>query len=377
MQLFRSSRQAGGKRPPCVATPTSAVVGLEAERVVDRRRRSGSRRASPPRASSRGSRRPGRRRSGGRRAPSCRSAGRPRSPRRGSGSRFSLDTEPRLARREPGRRRRTRRPGHGSSREQEVAVEVDVVAERRDGAAGGDAEARLDHAAEHHAEPERARRVRHPHRLADAARLRELDVDAVRDLRARGDVGERVAVLVDVDRDRRARLQLARRPRRRRGSGCSQYSTPSSASCGSASSASSSDHHSLTSTCSGSSVTAAHGAHALDVEPVAAAELQLQPPEARRRPSPPGEPCRPDRRARPSTRSAGPSRGRPSSRQTGMPSELALQVVERRVERRTSPPARPDLGEPRADLLERERVVAEQRRRAPRRRRARTRPISS
>jgi hypothetical protein len=27
MALFRSSRHAGGKRPPCVATPTSAVVG--------------------------------------------------------------------------------------------------------------------------------------------------------------------------------------------------------------------------------------------------------------------------------------------------------------------------------------------------------------
>ena len=40
-QLFSSSRQAGGKRPPCVATPTSAVVGSKAERLVDRRRRSG------------------------------------------------------------------------------------------------------------------------------------------------------------------------------------------------------------------------------------------------------------------------------------------------------------------------------------------------
>jgi hypothetical protein len=27
MELLRSSRQAGGKRPPCVATPTTAVVG--------------------------------------------------------------------------------------------------------------------------------------------------------------------------------------------------------------------------------------------------------------------------------------------------------------------------------------------------------------
>ena len=61
---------------------------------------------------------------------------------------------------------------------------------------------------EHHAEPERPGGVDDPHRLADAPRLRELDVDAVRTLRARGDVGERVAVLVDVDRERRAPLQL-------------------------------------------------------------------------------------------------------------------------------------------------------------------------
>ena len=76
-----------------------------------------------------------------------------------------------------------------------------MVAEARDLRAGGDAEPGLDHAAEHHAEPERARRVRHPHRLADPARLRELDLDPVRALGAGRDVGERVAVLVDVDRD--------------------------------------------------------------------------------------------------------------------------------------------------------------------------------
>ena len=36
MHSFRSSRQAGGKRPPCVATPTTATVGSNGERVVDR-----------------------------------------------------------------------------------------------------------------------------------------------------------------------------------------------------------------------------------------------------------------------------------------------------------------------------------------------------
>ena len=91
---------------------------------------------------------------------------------------------------------------------QNVAVEVDVVEEARDVRARSDPEARLDHAAEHAAETESARGVHHSHRFADAARLRELDVDAMRALCAGRDVGERVAVLVDVDRDRRARLQL-------------------------------------------------------------------------------------------------------------------------------------------------------------------------
>src|SRR6266536_5527792 len=81
--------------------------------------------------------------------------------------------------------------------EQQVAVEVDVVAEARHCRARGDPEAGLDHAAEHHAEPERARRVRHAHPLSDPARLGELDVDSVRPRRTRRDVGERMAILVD------------------------------------------------------------------------------------------------------------------------------------------------------------------------------------
>src|SRR5439155_26253000 len=79
--------------------------------------------------------------------------------------------------------------------EQEIPVDVDVVAEARDLGSGGDPETGFDHAPEHHPEAERASGVRHPHRLANAARLRQLDRDAVRDLRARGDVAERVAVL--------------------------------------------------------------------------------------------------------------------------------------------------------------------------------------
>src|SRR5438876_11293387 len=91
--------------------------------------------------------------------------------------------------------------------EEQVAVEVDVIAEACHRGARGDPEARLDHAAEHHAEPERARGMRHADALPHPAGLCELDVDPVRALCARSDVRERVAVLVDVDRHGRACLQ--------------------------------------------------------------------------------------------------------------------------------------------------------------------------
>ena len=105
---------------------------------------------------------------------------------------------------------------------------------------------------------------------------------------------------------------------------------------------------------------AAHGADALDVEAVAAAELQLQPPEARaaarsaRRAMSSGSPSQTVHEV------GGPARGRPSSRHTGRPSELPAEVVQRRVERRLRRPLAGLLLQPRADLLERERVVAEQ-----------------
>src|SRR5919108_3190287 len=67
---------------------------------------------------------------------------------------------------------------------QQVPVQVDVVAERSHLRRSRDGEPRLDHAPEHDAESERARGVRHLDRLADPARLRELDVDAVRALSA-------------------------------------------------------------------------------------------------------------------------------------------------------------------------------------------------
>ncbi len=242
-----------------------------------------------------------------------------------------------------------------------------MVHQRRDLRTCGDRESGLDHAAEHHAEPERPRGVRHAHRLADAARLRELDVDPVRALRARGDVGERVAVLVDEDRHGRASLQLratwvtcgerllavvdlqlrqilerlVERPvlvdvdlERTVGRG-------------------------------------AHRAHALDVEPVSPAELELQPPEPRRG------------RLRAARHVVGvaepdrPRRRRPCAAQTEQPPdrlarELPAEVVQRGVERgaRGELPPR----QPLEDLVERERVVAEQVRRALRRTRSPTRP---
>src|ERR671930_1501408 len=70
-------------------------------------------------------------------------------------------------------------------REQQVAVEVDVVEQARDLGACRDCQARLVHAAEHHPEAEPAARMDDPDRLADAARLRELDRQTVGPLDAR------------------------------------------------------------------------------------------------------------------------------------------------------------------------------------------------
>ena len=102
---------------------------------------------------------------------------------------------------------------------------------------------------------------------------------------------------------------------------------------------------------------AADGAHALDVEAVAAAELELEPAKAAGRLLGAAghvvgvaEPDRP--------RGRRPRRGQPEQPVHRDAEQLAREVVERAVERRS----RRDLarGRARLDLLERERVVAEQ-----------------
>jgi hypothetical protein len=54
-------------------------------------------------------------------------------------------------------------------RKEEVAVEIDVIAQARDLASRGDPKTRFDHAAEHDAEAERACSVGHPDGLPDPA----------------------------------------------------------------------------------------------------------------------------------------------------------------------------------------------------------------
>ena len=248
-----------------------------------------------------------------------------------------------------------------------------MVTQRRDGAAGRDPEPGLDHAAEHDAEPERARGVRHPDRLADAARLRQLDVDPVRDLSARSDAVEPVAVLVDVDRDRRALLQrppalVARaerllavrdpelgelRQRLQR-----LVERPPLV-----------DVHLQRQVGDG-----ADGAHALDVEPVGTAELQLQPPEAgaafsARRAMSSGSPSQ-------TVQEVGGPRPRQAQQLPDRDAEqLALEVVERAVERRPGGVLVPPAAAPRSPRARtgRRRAAA----RAPRRRRAPSAAVSS
>ena len=172
-------------------------------------------------------------------------------------------------------------------------------------------------------------------RLADAAGLRELDVDPVRDRGARGDVGRACGS----PRRRRSGSASASSasapPGSPAGSGCSQYSTPSSASCGSASSASSSDQHSLTSTWSGTSVTARTARTRSTSSPSPPPSFSFS---RRNRPlacrSRLAAPSRRGRRARSSTTSAARARSQPEQPPDRLAGELPAEVVQRGVDRR-------------------------------------------
>ena len=366
-----SARQAGGKRPPCVATPTSAVVGSNASpsatvpttgmplcvspgrRVDDRDRRveavvdDAAHRLAVVRVAALALRED---------QVALHAARRGATPRPGvSGGTWTPST--------------SSTPGHGSSASSRLPSRSTWSQRLAIGQPAAMPRPGLDHAAEHHAEAERARRVRHADGLADAARLRELDRDPVRALAARGDVGQRVAVLVDEDRDGRAALQLGPLG----GAGAQRLLAVLDAELGQLRQrverlverpplVDVDLHRHLGD--------AANGADALHVEAVAAAELQLQPPER--------GPVRSALRAMSSGSSGivqevgGPVRRRPSSRHTGTP-RACREVVQRRVER--GPAAYSSARrQARLDLVEGERVVAEQPRRAPPRTPARRRP---
>ena len=198
----------------------------------------------------------------------------------------------------------------------------------------GDAEPRLDHAAEHAAELERARRVHHAHRLADAARLRELDVDPVRALRARGDVARACGS------PRRRRSGSASAPSRSRArrdrlpaSGCSQYSTPSSRELRQRV-----ERLVERSTPRSRRPGAARRRRARTARtrstsrPSPRADLQLQPLEAAGAPPRRGAPCRRDRRARSSTTSAA---RRAAARAAGTPAARRASPGGRATRRRS------------------------------------------
>ena len=305
-------------------------------------------RTSPPHASSRGSRPPAHVRTGGRRARSSCSAGPATFPQpvRDSASLtpspgwFAGSCTP----------SRNSTPGHGSSGEQQVAVEVDVVHQRRDLRAGRDRESRLHHAAEHDAELERARRMRHAHGPADPPDFSLMLMPCARSAHAR-------------------RRRACGSPRRRRstgerrfnsgppgspsGSGCSQYSIGI---CGRYSSASSSVQYSLTSTCSGTSVTARTWRTRSRSSPSRAPSFSLSrwkrfAAASARRAMSSGSPSQTVHDV------GGPPCFRPSSRQTGTPASLpqrscsAASIAARAANSRR--------GKPLEDLVEREGIVPE------------------
>ena len=88
-----------------------------------------------------------------------------------------------------------------------MTVEINPVSERGDLRSGRDPKLRLDHAAEHHSEPQRPGGMGHAYRLAQPPGLGQLDVDPVGIVGRARDVAEVVTALVD-DHGR-PRLELA------------------------------------------------------------------------------------------------------------------------------------------------------------------------
>ena len=206
MHCFSSSRQAGGKRPPWVATPTSAVVGSYAERIGNGRDDGDSveRLAGPSRVDDGDG--TGRARSGSRRARSSRSAGRRSGPQRGSDT-ASLTPS-------PGRSggswtpSTSSTPGHGSSTSRRLPSRS-TWSNRL--ATWAPAEtARPDSFMQPSIRPRPSARPACAIRTASRIPpdLASLTVSPCARSAHAGTSVERVAVLVGVDRQRRAALQL-------------------------------------------------------------------------------------------------------------------------------------------------------------------------
>ena len=123
------------------------------------------------------------------------SQARRRTPRPGSSVRRQRQSSP------------SSRPSNGSGGEEQVAVEVDPLGQRRDGRRGGDPDRRLLHAAQERPEAELAGPGEHPGRRSDPAALGQLDVDPVDDPDQPVEVVDRDRALVGHDRQRRRRLE--------------------------------------------------------------------------------------------------------------------------------------------------------------------------
>ncbi len=192
----------------------------------------------------------------------------------------------------------------------------------------------------------------------------------MRDLRARGDAVEPVAVLVDIDRDRRASLQrpaaLVPSPQR-----LLAVLDPELAQLRQRLERLVERPPLVDVDLERQLGDSSDGADAVDVEPVGAAELELEARRTAAPPSPPGAPCRRDRRARRSTTSAGRSAASRAASRRGRRAALPAGRAEHR-RARPSPRSRRAAAGPRSAPAQRGRRRA--RPRPPRGTRARTRP---